>query len=551
MKKKLVIIFVLFFTSLLLFASSDNFYWYRSSTGDEANVFPSIVEIPGGGDEDPDDPNEPGTGEKWAVFAINGRMKLTGSSSINPLDPNNISGRVGTNANGMINGEYPVILGGGDQSVISPCDNFYFGPGASPTLLVGGAHAGPQGVARLDCLKNNAHVLDSIQSFLVPSWLAFEQTGVLGLPTKNSYIAGWNGGPFVISTSDTGFYDSFTILSQLTIDVYNQDIILHTNSFKVAGSGGSYDLRIRRHGEGRVFILVNNTLELSSDAKILSFDTDGNEIEFDENLFLFYNGTNAMVGWPQFHFSGLMYVKQAPIRIGGSSSVHGLVSLHSQVNVSGAGMASKFVYAPFADITITNSGEVQGTVIGKSIDILNDGKIKYEVVEIPVPTIPQPYENFDWVFFTREGYDLRGSITINGNIAIHETKELNINGNAYDFNGDMIINNLTGYTVAQADAHNNGDVVLQNFNIPSCLFQNNPGDVIDESYSIHYAGNDVIDGMLYAPNATEIKLNGTMTVKGGICAPNAKVIIGGNLNVSKFMLVKFLEMQGNPDFTLQ
>ena len=463
----------------------------------------------------------------------------------------NFSGRVGTNANGMINGDYPVFLEGGDQSVISPCDSFYFGPGASPTLLVGGAHAGPQGVARLECLRNNAHVLDSIQSFLVPSWLAFEQTGVLGLPIKNSYVAGWNGGPFAISTSDTGFYNSFTILSQLSIDVYDEDIIINANSFKVAGSGGSYDLRVRRHGEGRVFFLVNDTLELSSDAKILLYDADGNEIIFDENLFLFYNGTNAMAGWPQFHFSGLMYVKQAPIRIGGSSSVRGLVSLHSQVTVSGAGMASRFVYGPFADITITNSGEVQGTVIGKSIDILYNGKIKYEVVDIPIPNIPQPFEEFDWVFFTREGYDLRGSITINGNIAIHETKELTIKGNAYDFNGDMIINNLTGYTIAQADAHNNGSVVLENFNIPSCFFQNNPGDVIDESYTIHYAGTNVIDGMLYAPNATELRLNGTMIIKGVICAPNAKVIIGGNVNVSKFMLVKFLEMQGNPDFTLQ
>jgi len=538
MKKKLIILILILVSFLTVFSESSNFYWYRTSEGARTNV--DVFRPAEGGD----------SGEKWAVFAINGRMKLTGSSSIEPLDSGNISGRVGTNANGMINGDYPVILGEGAESVILPCNNFYFGPGASPALLVGGGNEGPEAIARLDCLKNYAHVLDSIQSFVVPSWLAFEQTGVLGLPIKEPYVAGWNGGPFEISTSDTGFYDSFTILSQLTIDVYDEDIILHTNSLKVASSGGSYDLRIRRHGEGRVFILVNETLELSSDAKILSYDADDNEIVFDENLFLFYNGTNAMAGYPQFQFSGLMYVKQAPIQIGGSTRVSGLVSLHNQVTVSGAGLASRFVYAPYADIIIDNSGEVQGTVIGKSIDILNDGKIKYEVVEILIPNIPQPFDEFDWVFFTREGYDLRGSITINGNIAIHETKELNINGNAYTFNGDAIINNLTGYTVAQVDAQNNGSVVLEDFDIPSCLFQNNPGDVIDESYSIHYAGNDVIEGMLYAPNATEIKLNGTMIIKGGVCAPNAKVIIGGNVNVSKFMLVKFLEMQGNPDFTL-
>ncbi len=327
---------------------------------------------------------------EWAVFAINGRINLTGSSSIEPFDYNNISGSVGINANSKINGKFPVSLGQGAQSVISPCYNFYFGPDSDPTTLVGDINQGDEAKNRVYSLKNDSKILDKIQEFYIPSWLAFEETGISGLPDKGSYQAGWNGGPFEIGYGDSGYYDKFEVLSKLTIKVYDEDVIIHANSFKISGSGGQQpDVRIERYGKGRVFILVNQSLELSSDARIYSYDGSGNQITYDDNLFLFYNGTAAMSGWPQFHFSGLLYIKQAPIKIGGSTSVSGLVSLHDKVTVSGAGISSHYVYAPYADITMDNSGEVQGSVIGKSIDILNDGKIKYRLVEIPVPEIPQ------------------------------------------------------------------------------------------------------------------------------------------------------------------
>ncbi len=326
---------------------------------------------------------------EWAVFSIGGRIELTGSSSIVSHNPSNILGGIGTNASGFMNNEYPITLGQGPESVITPCSNVFFGPNAIRAEMVGHINYGEEAQARRACLRDNAGINPNIEMFFVPSWLNFETPGELQLPNRGTFSAGWSGGPFAMDHSDSGYYDLFEVISNLTIRVYDDDIIIHTNKLRVTGTSSPPDIRVERHGSGRVFILVNSELELIQNARIYSYDSSGSQIPYDENLFLFYNGTSSLMGVPQFEFSGLFYVKQANIQIGGSTRVTGLVSLHDTVTVSGAGFASQFVYAPNAAITIENGAEIHGVVIGNSLHLLGDGLIRYRIVAIPIPEIPE------------------------------------------------------------------------------------------------------------------------------------------------------------------
>ncbi len=523
---------------------------------------------------------DPGLTPRWAVFSIDGKIKLTGSSSIEPLDPSNISGQMGTNAFEKTGSEYPIILGQGPQSVLSPPSNFYFGPDANRDQLVADINGGDEAIARVNALKTESQISEEIQEFPTPRWLAFEEPGVLNFYNRGSFEAGWSGGPFELSDKDSGFYDSFVVKSNMTIKVYDKDVVILTNVFDVRGSGSQADIRIERYGTGKVFILVNNTLSLTADAKIYSYDAEGNQIQYDDNLYLFYNGSNKMTGWPQFQFSGLFYIKKAPIKIGGSTKVSGLVAGgNGAVTVDGAGISSKFIYAPNANITFNNHGQVNGSVIGNTIEMLNDGKIYYELVDVPKPKIPDLQPSNDWIILIVDGYDLQDKgFDIRGNVLVWQTDYVyeNPKGKPQKIDGDIIVNAfIKGYKPEDMDPHNTGVIIEEAFALPECwgtytksedytdqltsgkktdyeLKINGtptiPGNMfIMSSGSITIDGNFTLEGAIFAPNASELVFQNNPTIKNGLCAPKALVDFKGSIKIHNKVYIRFLDMNGSAE----
>ena len=81
MKRRYIFLFLIIFTVLTVFADG-NYFYYRSSEGEDAGAFPNIGENPGG----------PGGGGgfpipgDWLVFSEEGNLFLHGSSKIKGRD---------------------------------------------------------------------------------------------------------------------------------------------------------------------------------------------------------------------------------------------------------------------------------------------------------------------------------------------------------------------------------------------------------------------------------------------------------------------------------
>jgi hypothetical protein len=95
-KKKFILIFLMFFVVFVAFADSENYHWYRSSTGTIANVFPDVV----GEGSDEEDEDGGGSGDSgvgdWLLFStsegiyLDNNCKIKGKTGTNSADNNSV-----------------------------------------------------------------------------------------------------------------------------------------------------------------------------------------------------------------------------------------------------------------------------------------------------------------------------------------------------------------------------------------------------------------------------------------------------------------------------
>lgn len=232
---------------------------------------------------------------EWAVFSVHGKIELTGSSWIKPKNAAQPSGSVGTNANDLVSfgGARPIILGGGGQSVIHPCGNFYFGPGANKQDLVGGANLG-EGRARLNCLINNGMINSAIQTFFDPSTeMTLDFPGLpqrpefpATLPSRGSTQTSWSPEHFSIVIDKSGHYSKIETIHadhSLVFKVGDADLVVSADVLNTLGS-----VTVERSGNGG-FYLHANSATFGTNAANFTIDIGNADTLFSFNSVTFSN----------------------------------------------------------------------------------------------------------------------------------------------------------------------------------------------------------------------------------------------------------------------
>jgi hypothetical protein len=244
------------------------------------------------------------------------------------------------------------------------------GPGVDPSLVVNGAQPNPE-IGNVTLGTSN---LEEVNSYPEPVFPEFPTD----LPTRSSItLQGSTNG----SISEDGYYPNITIQDNttLTIDIpegTERKIVVDTLDMPVGN--------IIINGSGKLILYVKNEngFTLPSSSKI-NYGSDGNG---DPNQVLFYfKGPDdevttkfSVLGDAKIH--GTVFVKKADLKIDNSGGIKGhIITGGNNVSIAGDGSAVvKALYAPNANVSLTNSGSIYGAVVAKNFSTSGNSRIFYD-----------------------------------------------------------------------------------------------------------------------------------------------------------------------------
>lgn len=153
----------------------------------------------------------------------------------------------------------------------------------------------------------------------------------------------------------------------LNIDTEGQDIVLHVGDFNISQGFINFT------GGGKVTLLIENNFTFSGSSRL----NDGGDVS---DVMTYYKGTNELNIPGATKFNSNLYAESAEITLSGSGGLQGsIVTGGDKVTVSGAADAlSRVVYAPNADVLITGSGSVKGSVVAKTFDASGAAEVIFE-----------------------------------------------------------------------------------------------------------------------------------------------------------------------------
>jgi hypothetical protein len=503
MKKSLVFTLVFMLLVSFLAATNGNLFWVTSVEGTPASflngpakpVTPNIGTFP----VTEKDPTE------WAVFATQGKYNLNGSSFIKPENEANPRGKVGTNATTTIDGNKPVILGGGEDSVILPCCNFYFGPGASPSQLVGGANGGEKGLARLKCLKENAKILKSKQTFYNPSTMVLNFPSAptfpnppANLPTRGSTET--SSSYQTIRITESGYYTKISTGwgHALEFLVGANDLVIRTDELVTKGT-----ITVTRTGNGNFFLFCG-TGDLDSNDSIFSVDIGNSHTIFSFTTLTLKNRLNLTNVQPQ-----------------------GAFSLHAE------------------DMTITNSVSsfpMNNEDMVMSFDTLKiNGSSDWE--------FSHSSESTPCVFvFVSNGIDVSAGTTFrfenNDKDYIHvfyEGLTTNLKYHQFFLDGSVYLSNSDIDVTGSASLHN---ILTKGTDVKITGAASVTGTVFSPVANVDIGGSALQIGAIVT-GGTSVKLHGGLSKPGCIWVPNAEAEIKGGVDFHGTFIAKNFTLTGN------
>ncbi len=238
--------------------------------------------------------------------------------------------------------------------------DLYIGPGGNPSQVVyltaGQSINIPDGTIRN---------LPAVQNFSMPQF-----PDPPSLPSKGAFEANWSipSGGFRIS--ENGYYSSISVLSELTIDIGNQDRIIRTGSLSVTGNG---KIHLNRTGNGRLILFIDDSLILTGSSEINSGgDYDSIAVYYSENNEVAVGGSTKL--------AGSLFAENASISIDGSGGITGhIITGGDMVRVTGNASANvRAIYAPESSLLLTGSGSVRGAVVAHDIKLEGNSSIYWD-----------------------------------------------------------------------------------------------------------------------------------------------------------------------------
>jgi hypothetical protein len=328
---------------------------------------------------------------KYALFTYNnihmgskGSSKIIGNVATNSIVPNSVYFPWSATIDAEYDEDGNYIFGG----------NLFIGPNGNPSQVVYGARPNPEYT-----WENNGNVelgtsnLEELNSYPEPIFPEFPTD----LITRSSLtLQGSTNG----SISEDGYYPNITIKNNtvLTIDIpegTERKIMVDTLNMPQGN--------IVINGSGKLTLYVKSTFTFTNGSKInYGSSGDGNP----DQVLIYYEGTNKFSVAGDTKINGTVFVEKADMHIDNSGGVKGhIITGGNNVSIAGDGSAVvKALYAPNANVSITNSGSIYGAVVAKNFSTSGNSKIVYDssmsMVILPIgggsgPGGPTPTPTFE------------------------------------------------------------------------------------------------------------------------------------------------------------
>jgi len=237
------------------------------------------------------------------------------------------------------------------------------GPGVDPSVVVNGAQPNPE-TGNVTLGTSNLEELNSYPEPIFPEFPT-------DLITRSSLtLQGSTNG----SISEDGYYPNITINNNtvLTIDIpegTERKIMVDTLNMPQGN--------IVINGSGKLTLYVKSTFTFTNGSKINYGSTgDGNP----DQVLIYYEGTNKFSVAGDTKINGTVFVEKADMQIDNSGGVKGhIITGGNNVSIAGDGSAVvKALYAPNANVSITNSGSIYGAVVAKNFSTSGNSRIFYD-----------------------------------------------------------------------------------------------------------------------------------------------------------------------------
>ena len=244
----------------------------------------------------------------------------------------------------------------------------YIGPGGNPNLVVDEKnHAGNVGLG--------VEVMGEEKNYPMPQFPDYPEKDMFG---TSVYVSGSTSRTLDFSEYN-GFYIpeiSVTSNTNLTIEVNGQST-LHVGNFNISQG------HVHLTGSGSITVIIENNFTLSGSSTI---NNSGNVNDF----FINYGGASNLSFAGATQYNGGIFVNSADVTITGSNSLKGsLISGGNNITISGAASAnSRIIYAPNAHVSMTGSSVIYGSVISNSFIASGASRVQFnEITDEDLPDL--------------------------------------------------------------------------------------------------------------------------------------------------------------------
>ena len=251
--------------------------------------------------------------------------------------------------------------------------HLYVGPGADPSQVVDGAQKDPE-EKNVTLGTSN---LEEIISYPLPLFPDYPTN----LPTRSSITL---EGSTNDSISEDGYYPNITIKDNTTLTI---DIPEGTERKIMVDTLYMPQGNIVINGSGKLTLYVKNSFTFTYGSKInYGSSGDGNP----DQVLIYYEGTNKFSIAGDTKINGTVFVEKADMEIDNSGGIKGhIITGGNNVSIAGDGSAVvKALYAPNANVSLTNSGKIYGAVVAKNFSTSGNSRIYYDPsissVDLPI-----------------------------------------------------------------------------------------------------------------------------------------------------------------------
>lgn len=210
--------------------------------------------------------------------------------------------------------------------------------------------------------NGEVHTLSRLRSYPLPKFPVYPSLSVASEPELS--VSKKSPGSI---TKDLWF-SSISVSNHGVLDIY---VGSGTRHIRVDNLSIDNHGQIKIIGEGKLILYVDS-FSMENQAQL-----NGNGS--DRQLHLYYSGSAPLTFANSSALRGSVFAKTASVSLENSTDISGhIITGGTQVTISNGVSANvRLVYAPNADVYLSNSAELKGALIGKTVTLSNSAKVTW------------------------------------------------------------------------------------------------------------------------------------------------------------------------------